>query len=380
MLPEELSNNLCSLKEGVIRLTATVMMQFDKQGDLIASDIFRSFIKSRKRLTYGEAKKILDNKLKSPHGKAIKLMSELCLLLKKKRYERGSIDFALPELIILIDEKGYPTGVKIEEYDITHQLVEEFMLKANEIVATHFSTKNLPSMFRIHESPAEENLEDFYALARTLGFSLPNKPSAQDIQNLFTKAKETPFAPQLSVAFIRSMKLAIYSHENVGHYGLALENYCHFTSPIRRYSDLIIHRLLFDEKVPTNLEQISKECSEKERLSFKAEKSVITLKKLRLLKKYQDEDPKRIYSGAITKVKPFGFFFEVAPLQIEGFIHVSDLKHDYFEYNSKKQILCGQRTNRIITAGDPVDLFLDDIDLIQMEAKWALIQKKKKKS
>ena len=377
MLPESLSNQLCSLKEKVIRLTLTVEMKIDEEGNLIAYGIHRSYIKSRKRLTYEGAKKILDGKMRSPHYPLLKLMEQLCLLLKKKRFERGSVDLSLPEIVLLIDEKGQPYSYKVIEYDITHQLVEEFMLKANEVVAKHFSSKNLPSVFRIHESPSRESLEDFYSLARALGFSLPDKVESKDIQKLFETAKSTLFAEQLSIAFIRSMKLAIYSNENVGHFGLALEDYCHFTSPIRRYSDLIVHRLLFDTKIPLDLDRISKECSEKERISFKAEMSVINLKKLRLLKEYQKEDPKRIYSSVITKVKPFGFYFSVDPIQLEGFIHVSELEDDYYEFYPERRALRGQNRHKSYTTGDKVNVIIKEVNLIQLETSWILIQEKK---
>lgn len=372
MLPETLSNHLCSLKEKETRLTVSVLVDFDLKGNVTASKIKKAYIYSQKRFTYEEAKQVLDGKKKSPHLPTLKLMEELCLLLKKKRFERGSVDLALPEIVIQVDPKGRPLGYEVVEYDITHQLVEEFMLKANEIVAEYFVKRNLSSVFRIHETPSSENLEDFYSLARSLGFPLPDRPTQDDVQKLFTLAKMTPHVHQLSVAYIRSMKLAIYSHENVGHYGLALENYCHFTSPIRRYSDLVVHRLLFDEEPAPNLEEISRACSETERISFKAEMSVVTLKKLRLLEQYQKEDPHRIYQGVVSKVKPFGFFFEAAPLQFEGFIHISELRDDFYEFDQKQQLLIGQNTKRSFKMGDTLDVLLSEVDLITMECKWSL--------
>ena len=383
MLPEALSNELCSLKENAIRLTLSVLIDFDLEGNVTHSKICRSYIQSQKRFTYEEAKAILDEKIESPYFKTLKLMEKLCLLLKKKRYERGSIDFALPEITLLVNKQGSPYDYKVIEYDISHQLVEEFMLKANEIVAHYFVKKNLPFLFRIHETPSSENLEDFYALARLLGFPLSHAPSQDEIQRLFTLAKNTPHAYQLALSFIRSMKLAIYSNENVGHYGLALENYCHFTSPIRRYSDLIVHRLLFENSIPADLNEISRLCSEKERLSFKAETNVVLLKKLRLLKKYHQKDPTRIYKAAITKIKPFGFFFEAKPLQVEGMVHLSELYEDFYEFLPENQSLIGKNSGQSFKIGDEIELILSDVDLILMECKWMLSQaiseKKKKK-
>ncbi|WP_420420877.1 ribonuclease R family protein [Simkania sp.] len=374
MLPEALSNHLCSLKEKELRLTISVLVDFDLEGNQLRSKIEKAYIYSQKRFTYEEAKEVLDGKRKSPYLPTLQLMEELCLLLKKKRSERGSVDLALPEVVIQVDKKGKPYGYEVVEYDITHQLVEEFMLKANEIVAEYFVKRSESAVFRIHEVPSQENLEEFYALARSLGFPLKAKPTQEDVQKLFTLAKQTPHIQRLSVAFIRSMKLAVYSHQNVGHYGLALENYCHFTSPIRRYSDLVIHRLLFDKTPPPNLEEISRTCSERERTSFKAEVSVVLMKKLRLLAAYQKEDPSRIYKGVLSKIKPFGFFFEVEPLQLEGFIHLSDLRDDYYEFNQKVQALIGQNTGKSFKMGDPLEIVLSEIDLITLECKWILLQ------
>lgn len=373
MLPEELSNELCSLKADQIRLTVSVLMDFDKQGSLLKYEVVRGYIKSAKRFTYFEAKDVLDGKKKSPHAKTLKQMVELCHLLKKKRYERGSIDFALPEIVILTDEKGMPQGLKRIEYDITHQLVEEFMLKANELVATELNRRGKQLIYRIHEEPQEETFLEFLAFARTLGFKVPEKPTAKDLQALFEQARTTSYFSQLSVAFIRSMKLAQYSPDNVGHFGLSLEHYCHFTSPIRRYSDLVIQRLLFDEEPKDlDLNQIAQHCSDQERVSFRAEMSVKTLKKLRLLHRYYQQDPSREYAAVITKIKPFGIYFELQELMLEGFLHISELENDYFIYDEQRNLLYGRSTGKIHKTGESLKVRVDRIDLISLESKWSL--------
>ncbi len=375
MLPEELSNELCSLKPDQIRLTVSVVMNFDKQGNLTKHEVVRSYIKSKKRFTYFEAKDVLDGK-KSPHAKTLKLMVELCLLLKKKRYERGSIDFALPELVVMINAKGEPEGLKRIEYDITHQLVEEFMLKANEMVAVELNQRGKRLIYRVHETPQEENFQDFLQFARTLGFKVPLKPTSAQLQAIFEEAKKTPYFQQLSVGFIRSMKLAQYSADNVGHFGLGLEHYCHFTSPIRRYSDLIIQRLLFDEEPKDiNVDKIALRCSEQERVSFRAEMSVKTLKKLRLLHRYFQEDPYRKYNAVITKIKPFGLYFELQDLMLEGFLHISELENDYFVYDEKRSLLFGRSSGKIHKLGDTIQVSLSHVDLITIESGWILSPK-----
>lgn len=380
MLPHELSSNLCSLQPDVIRLTVSVLADFDKNGTLISHRIARSYIQSAKRFTYEEAKEVIDGKKKSPHLQLLKLTVELCRLLKEKRSGRGSIDFALPELVIVVDDKGHPTGTKYVEYDITHQLVEEFMLKANEIVAKTLADRGKPVVFRIHEEPTKENIEDFYTLARSLGFTLPKEPTQNDLQQLFEKAKSTPHGQQLSVGFIRSMKLAIYSSENVGHYGLALDYYCHFTSPIRRYTDLIVQRLLFNEEdKEDDIDKIALRCSEQERISFRAESSVKTLKKFRLLETWMKEDPNKTYEALVTRIKPFGVSFELPSLMLEGFLHISDLENDYFVFNAQHNTLVGRSTGKIHRVGEPITVRPINLDLILLESKWELITSKRRK-
>lgn len=373
MLPEELSNGLCSLKPEVDRLAVTVLMDFDLDGNLLHQEIVRSVIKSQKRFSYEEAKEVLDGKKKHLFLPMLEEMVELCYLLKKKRKERGSIDFAIPELVLDIDEKGEPTGTYIVEYDITHQLVEEFMLKANEIVATQLENQGKKLLFRVHEEPSTENFQDFFEQVRSLGFTLPSHPKQSDLQDLFDEVKKTPFSQQLTVAFIRSMKLACYSSENQGHFGLALSHYTHFTSPIRRYSDLIIQRLLFNDPVDLeNLEAIALACSEKERVSFKAESSVKQLKKLRLLKRWVTEHPFKSFNALVTKIKPFGLFFELPELALEGFLHISELGNDYFIYQEQSNTIVGSHTGKTYRISTPIEVVNTEVNLILQESKWKM--------
>lgn len=374
MLPEELSNNLCSLKPGVNRLAVSVLMNLDLNGELVDYRICRSVIKSRKRMTYKEAMKILENKLNSPYKKTLNIMVELCELLKKRRYERGSIEFSLPELVVLVDEDGNPTGTDYVEYDITHQLVEEFMLKANEVIAQHLSSKGKNFTYRIHDEPAEENIRDFAILARAFGYDLVEQPTLQQLQALFDEAQSTPFGPYLATSFIRRLRMATYSPENIGHYGLALTHYCHFTSPIRRYADVVVHRILFgDTDDYEEIEDISNRFSDQERIAAKAENSVILLKKLRLLKNMIKDDPYREFEAVVTRIKPFGFFFEVLDLMVEGFLHISDLGDDYYIYDEGKMRLKGRHTGQTFDPGKSISMILGEIDLVVLETKWYLV-------
>lgn len=381
MLPGELSENLCSLKANVNRLTVSVFMEFDPNGTLVDYRIARTVIKSAKRFTYKEAKEVLDQKRKSSHLETLQLMTKLCKLLKIKRHERGSIEFSLPELVILVDKEGMPYGTDYVLYDITHQMVEEFMLKANETIALHLHKQGKNLTYRIHDTPAEENLRDFSLLANAFGFKLPDLPTAYDMQELFQQAADTPYGNYLASNYIRRMRLAAYSAENIGHYGLSLEHYCHFTSPIRRYVDLVVHRILFGEDDDFEyLQAVCQHASEQERISAKAEMSVLALKKLRLLHSRYKQDPYQHYQAIITKVKNFGLYFEVVDYLLEGFIHIADIGQDYYIYEEERMRLKGSREGEVFAPGDQITVILQNIDFITQETKWYIVDTQPKKS
>lgn len=380
MLPPELSENLCSLKAKVNRLVVTVFVEIAPDGNVLNYRIERAVIKSAKRFTYEEAKEVLDGKKKSPHSPTLHLMVELCNLLKKKRFERGSIEFVLPEMRIKVEEDGVPTGTEIVQYDITHQLVEEFMLKANEIVAMHLTEKDIPVAYRIHDRPAEENLKDFSILAGAFGFKLSETPTQVELQNLFHEALDTEYGQYLATSYIRRMRLAVYSPDNVGHYGLSLTHYCHFTSPIRRYADLLIHRAIFGEVFDKeSLEVMTNYCSEQERISAKAENSVILLKKLRLLAALLKKEPGKVYQAVVTRVRNFGIFFEILDYMLEGFFSLSELHNDYYVFQHEKEVLFGTRTGESLKAGDRIEVALKHVDFIMLESRWNLEQSQKRK-
>lgn len=378
MLPESLSNNLCSLKENVNRYVISVLMTLSPKGELLNYQIVRSVIHSRKRFTYEEALELLQSDSKSPHLKVLKLLVELCSHFKEERKKRFSVDLAMTEVRLIMGNDGVPIGKEKIEYDITHQMVEEFMLKANEVVATHLIKEGRNSIFRVHEEPSADTLKEFFSYARLLGFRLPAEPNEKDIQTLFEMAQKSPHLEKLAIRYIRSMKLAIYSEKNKGHYGLALENYTHFTSPIRRYSDLVIHRLLFDKNYNPDLQEIADQCTEKERLSFKAEMSVLKLKKLRFIDRLTDEDPETIFAGTITNTKATGIYFDLDFIGLEGFIHVSEIGGDYYLYNEKNKTFTGERSGLFFQIGKKIYVQLASIDLVYQECTWLLCHNEKK--
>lgn len=372
MLPHELSDNLCSLKPEVNRLAVTVFMEFSADGEMTRYRIARSVIRSAKRFTYEEALEVLEGKKRSKYKSSLERMVELCGLLKKKRAERGSVELALSDVQVRVDANGVPTGLERHEYDVTHQMVEEFMLKANEVVAAHLTKQGKPVAYRIHEQPSESDLKEFVSTARALGYKIPLPPTSQDLQSLFAAAKASPHASQLAVSFIKSMKLAFYSPDNVGHYGLGLDHYCHFTSPIRRYPDLIAQRALFGE-TEANLSEMTEACSEQERRSSRAEESVVRLKKLRLLKSWLDADPMRAFPAVITRVKPNGVTFELTDLMLEGFLHVRGLGNDFYHFQERHMAFHGERTGEVFAYGQTISVTIDHLNLMTGEIRWAMV-------
>jgi ribonuclease R len=373
MLPENISNNLCSLVEGEDRLTVSVLLEIDKDGNVLDKEISKTVINSNKRFTYEEAFEILSKNKKNPHLVLLKNMQELCHILKKKRSDRGSVELSLPDTQIICDKEENPTHIQTHFYDITHQMIEECMLKANETVAQYLTEKNLGGIFRVHDEPDSTNFENFFTFLRILGYNLPSKPTSKDIADIFIRAKQSPHIEQIAVKYIRSQKLAVYSPDNIGHYGLRLDNYSHFTSPIRRYSDLIVHRILFEGPYePLELKAVADRCSENERKSFVAETSVVKLKKYRLLDSYFDEDVDREYKGIITNVSPKGITFDLLELGIDGSISMRALEDDYYIFDEKKMILTGRHKGFIYRLGDPLRLKLEAIDLVFVEAEWSI--------
>ena len=228
--------------------------------------------------------------------------------------------------------------------------------------------------YRVHDEPSEENMKDFAVLAAAFGFHLSPTPTPKEIQKLFDEAMQTPYGEYLATSYIRRMRLALYSSDNIGHYGLSLEHYCHFTSPIRRYVDLVVHRILFHEAEDKDtLERISEQCSAQERISAKAENSVLMLKKLRLLDGNYRKDPLKQYEAVVTRVKNFGVYFEILELMLEGYLHVSELESDYFEFEEATMVLRGRRTGYEYKAGDKITVMLKAVDFITLDSKWNLV-------
>ena len=367
MIPHELSNGICSLNPEVERLAISCVMEFDKDGKQINYEIFPSVIKSRIQMTYKNVNRILEDNV-VPDGYEefvddLKLMSELASILRKAKVNRGYIDFGIDEAKILVDENCVPVDVVLRDRGTGENLIEDFMIAANECVATHIYFMNLPFIYRIHEYPKEEKIRSFLGFVSNLGYTITGNVSDMKpttIQRILKQLEEKPEYPILSSLLLRSMQKAIYSPENLGHYGLASKCYTHFTSPIRRYPDTTVHRLLrtylFDNKIDMNtihkweekLVYIAEHSSEKERSSVDCEREVEDMKMAEYMEKHIGEE----FEGMISSVTSFGMFVEL-PNLIEGLVPIKDMP-DFFHYDEEKMTLTGEKSHIRYSIGEKV--------------------------
>ncbi len=368
MLPRQLSNGICSLNENVIRLTLSCEMKFDKNGKLIDSNIFESYIKSKKKMTYSKVNDILmrniyDESYK-PFQNTLLKMNELAKILRQVKIKRGYLDFDLDEAKIIQDENGKAIDVKKRSREDGEKLIEDFMIAANETVSSWISNMDLPFIYRVHETPNPEKIDKFLNLLKLLGYKLESKVndfSNHGIQNILAELKDKKEFEILSSLLLRSMKKAVYQTTNVGHFGLGSRDYTHFTSPIRRFPDLQVHRLLrtylFDKKIDKEtikkfeekLPFVAEHSSEREQASVKAERDVFDMKAA----EYMESHIGQIYDGIITSVMNYGFYVEL-PNMIEGLVHMNNLKGDYYLYVEELMSLIGQKTKKAYRLGDKV--------------------------
>ena len=368
MIPHKLSNGICSLNEKVIRLTISCEMIISPSGNLISSNIFESYIKSRKKMTYKNVNKILMENT-TPDGyeeftDKLKEMNKLAKILQTRQKKKGYIDFEIDEAKIIQDEDGKAIDVVKRERGDGERLIESFMIMANETVAEYITNMDLPFIYRVHDVPSEEKIEDFLNLVKQLGYNLKTRIKSltpSEFQNVLDELHDKPEFKILSSLLLRSMKKAVYSKDNIGHFGLALHNYTHFTSPIRRFPDLTVHRLLrtylFNNDLSMNtinyynsaLVQIAEHSSEREQASIKAERDVDDMKMAEYMESHIGEE----YDGVIVNVSSFGFFVELDNL-VEGLVHVKTLADDMYNYIPELLSLVGKNTKKIYKIGDKV--------------------------
>jgi ribonuclease R len=384
MLPPRLATEVCSLNPGVDRLAQSVFLTFSPDGERKEYRFRRSVIRSRRRFTYGEVRAILvekDPDRRKEEGELTALldrMSGLARKLRERRFARGAFDLDLPESKIVFDEKGLIADVRLEEADLSHWLIEEFMLAANEAAADYLARKKAPLIYRVHEDPDIEDLEEFGRFAAAFGHPVKNPRSRKELQKYLSAVQETPLATILQTAFIRSLKQAGYSAAAAGHYGLAVPRYTYFTSPIRRYPDLFNHRLIGGLLAGTtpepepNLKGLVRACSETERIAQKAERDMLQLRKLQFFGAHLEERDRPVFEGVITRLKNFGFIVHLNRYLLSGLVHISSLTDDFYRLDRSGTRLKGRRTGREFRAGDTVRVRVDKVDMVGKQIDFVI--------
>ncbi len=396
MLPEELSTGICSLNPDVDRLTMTAEMLFDSFGEMQDAAFYPSIIRSAARLTYTIVSDFLAQEepgLVTEHaayGADLLLMKELALILNEKRKKRGSIDFDLPEPEIVLDILGKTEAILKAERNIAHRLIEEFMLAANEAVALHITHKEIPSLYRVHEHPDEVKLQDFREFIFNFGYEFKTdggRVEPRDLQRLLEQAEGKPEEKMLNKVLLRCMKQARYSMENLGHFGLAAPCYTHFTSPIRRYPDLVVHRILKGivtknlkkrtvDQLAATLPEVADHTSKRERVAMEAEREIVELKKLQFMQNKVGEE----FDGFVTGVTSFGFFVELVEFFVEGLVHLSTLQRDFYHYVEKQHSLVGENTRETFRIGDSVRVLVTNVSPEKKQIDFTLVDSKTKRS
>jgi ribonuclease R len=381
MLPEALAAGACSLVPGQDRLTLTAILDYDATGAVTASSFCESVIRSDRRMTYTEIKRILvdrDAVLRAKHEDLLprfELMGELAGKLMTRREQRGGLDFDLPEPIIKVDESGLVVDIKPSQRNVAHRIIEEFMIAANEAVALWLTEEGEPGIFRNHEPPPPDKLEAFRQAAAVFGHELKGgeHAEARDLQRVLAAADGRPEEAFLTTLALRTMSVARYEAENRGHFGLALTHYCHFTSPIRRYPDLVVHRALRrrlqgarldpDDAagIRADLEEVAAHCSEAERNAEAAERAIVAWKKAAFLRDRLGEE----MDARITGIAERGLFVLLSEHHVDGFVPFPSLKHDWYDRDARGFALVGRDTRRTLRLGDPLRVVVEEVDMLR---------------
>ena len=386
MFPPELSNEICCLRPRLDRLTLTAELRYDGEGERREVRFYPSVIRSHERLTYTWVKKILvDGEMElrekfSPLLPSLDLMADLCRKLRRKRIERGAMDFDLPEPEIILNLQGETEDIIRAERSLAHQIIEEFMIAANEAVARFMEEKGVPFIYRIHEPPKQEAMDEFRRFISHFGYKIRKEPghSPKEIQKVLSGVKGRPEERVVNEILLRSMKWAKYSAKNLGHFGLASDGYTHFTSPIRRYPDLMVHRFLkkvlsgeamrIQEEVLANK---AAHLSNRERVAMEAEREILDRYRVRFMKDKIGEE----FEGVISGVTAFGFFVELKDIFVEGLVRVTSLRDDYYQYHEKRYCLVGERTHKAFRIGDEVRVRVDRVDVERRHIDFGMIEK-----
>ena len=375
MLPEALSNELCSLKPNVDRLTKCVEFLVSTDGRVVNAKFYSAVIHSQRRFTYREVLAILQRKSASdPIEQMVHQAHELAQNLRRARFKAGSLELDFPETKIRLDEQGHLTRIEKVENDVSHQLIEEFMLLANEAVASRLMHLHRPAVYRVHEEPDEARLRDYREEVLSHNVPCGNLRQRSEVQRLLLKLSSLPIGPALKIGFLKSLMRARYAVEPLGHYGLAKNKYTHFTSPIRRYADLLVHRSLFDQKLssPSMLKQTAEHISTTERNSADAERASKDVKRFAYLNEQLKSGRLERYPAFVTDVRNFGFFVDVPGLAMSGVVPLSTMEDDFYVFDAARGLLVGRRTRRIIRLGDQITVQVAKVDTFKKQVDFRL--------
>jgi ribonuclease R len=387
MLPERLSNGVCSLKPEVDRLTHSVFIQFDKRGVAKSARFAQSVIRSAHRLTYKEAYAILTSPPRDRLGERLHLAWELAALLRRQRFEHGALDLDFPEVKVCVDINGKPLRLERVENDESHQLIEEFMLAANEAVARELKKRAIPTIYRVHENPDLEKLAEYREFALSFGYKVGDLTNRAELQRLLAEIRGKPEEQALKVGLLKSLKRARYDPQPLGHYGLAKTNYLHFTSPIRRYADLVVHRALGRGPAGAGsrparsasasyqmaeIASIAEHISATERNAADAEIDATQMKKLEFFQRQLDQRNPQIFRAAIVDVRNYGLMVELPDALITGLIHVSSLTDDFYVFEPARRQLIGRRSRKRFRIGDDLSVFVARVDVFKRQVDFAI--------
>jgi len=389
MLPERLSNGVCSLNPGVDRLTRSVFIHFDKHGVAKSARFERSVIRSAHRLTYKQAYAILKSPARDQLGERLNLAWELAALLRRKRFEHGALDLDFPEVKVWVDKQGKPIRLERVENDESHQLIEEFMLAANEAVARELKKRTIPTIYRVHENPDPEKLAEYREFVLSFNYKVGDLTHRAELQRLLAAIRGKPEEQALKVALLKSLKRARYSPQPLGHYGLAKANYLHFTSPIRRYADLVVHRALDRDPAGAGgrsarsvrapyradvgeIASIAEHISATERNAADAENDAAQIKKLEFFQRQLDQRNPQIFRAAIVDVRNYGLMVELPDALITGLIHVSSLTDDFYLFEPARRQLIGRRSRKRFSVGEEISVFVARVDGFKRQVDFAI--------
>jgi len=379
MLPERLSNGVCSLKPGVDRLTHSVFIEYDRNGRIKGTRFARSVIRSARRLTYKEAYAILKSPAHDQLSERLHGAWKLAVLLRRKRFQHGSLDLEFPEIKVRVDENGRPVRLERIENDESHQLIEEFMLAANEAVASELKKRTIPTIYRVHENPDPEKLAEYRELILSHNYRAGDLTHRVELQRFLASIKGKPEEQALKIGLLKSLKRARYLTQPLGHYGLAKSNYLHFTSPIRRYADLVVHRALGERNQRRQaradmgqLAAVAEHISTTERTAAEAEIEAVRMKKLEFFEQQLAQRDPQVFRASIVDIRNYGLVIELPDVLLSGLVHISALTDDFYVFDGAQRRLIGRRTRKRFAIGDEVRVFVARVDRFKRQIDFAL--------